>query len=50
MINQLLAGVRIAVAGEAMAAAGAAGMGRDDDSSVTRVYAQLSGARLPQKE
>ena len=31
-----------------LAAAGA-GMGKDDDSSVARVYAQLSGAKLPQK-
>lgn len=31
-----------------LAAAGA-GMGRDDDSSVARIYAQLSGARLPGK-
>jgi putative dehydrogenase len=30
-----------------LAAAGA-GMGRDDDSSLARVYAQLSGANLPQ--
>jgi 3-hydroxyisobutyrate dehydrogenase len=29
-----------------LAAAGA-GMGRDDDSSLARIYAQLSGARLP---
>jgi 3-hydroxyisobutyrate dehydrogenase len=32
-----------------LAAAGA-GMGADDDSSVARVYAQLSGAVLPQKK
>jgi putative dehydrogenase len=31
-----------------LAAAGA-GMGGDDDSSVARVYAQLSGAKLPEK-
>jgi putative dehydrogenase len=31
-----------------LAAAGA-GMGRDDDSSVARIYAQLSGAKLPGK-
>ena len=31
-----------------LAAAGA-GMGRDDDSSLARVYAQLSGAKLPEK-
>ena len=31
-----------------LAAAGA-GYGRDDDSSVARVYAQLSGAKLPEK-
>jgi 3-hydroxyisobutyrate dehydrogenase len=29
-----------------LAAAGA-GMGRDDDSSLARIYARLSGARLP---
>ena len=32
-----------------LAAAGA-GMGGDDDSSVARVYAQLSGAQLPEKK
>ncbi|MDL2405858.1 NAD(P)-dependent oxidoreductase [Rhizobium calliandrae] len=32
-----------------LAAAGA-GMGRDDDASVARVYAQLSGATLPTKQ
>jgi 3-hydroxyisobutyrate dehydrogenase len=32
-----------------LAAAGA-GMGGDDDSSVARVYAQLSGAKLPEKQ
>ncbi|MDL2400945.1 L-threonate dehydrogenase [Rhizobium mayense] len=32
-----------------LAAAGA-GMGRDDDASVARVYAQLSGATLPAKQ
>ncbi|MDB5458305.1 MAG: mmsB [Caulobacteraceae bacterium] len=32
-----------------LAAAGA-GMGGDDDASVARVYAQLSGAQLPQKK
>lgn len=32
-----------------LAAAGA-GMGGDDDSSVARVYAQLSGAKLPEKK
>jgi putative dehydrogenase len=31
-----------------LAAAGA-GMGRDDDASVARVYALLSGAQLPEK-
>jgi 3-hydroxyisobutyrate dehydrogenase len=31
-----------------LAAAGA-GFGRDDDSSVARIYAQLSGAKLPEK-
>ena len=31
-----------------LAAAGA-GMGQDDDASLARVYAQLSGAKLPQK-
>jgi 3-hydroxyisobutyrate dehydrogenase len=31
-----------------LAAAGA-GYGRDDDSSVARIYAQLSGAKLPEK-
>lgn len=30
-------------------AASGAGMGRDDDSSLARVYAQLSGATLPEK-
>jgi 3-hydroxyisobutyrate dehydrogenase len=28
--------------------AAAAGMGNDDDASVTRVYAQLAGLKLPQ--
>jgi 3-hydroxyisobutyrate dehydrogenase len=32
-----------------LAAAGA-GMGRDDDSSLARVYAQLSGAELPERK
>ncbi len=32
-----------------LAAAGA-GMGQDDDASVARVYAQLSGAKLPEKK
>ena len=32
-----------------LAAAGS-GMGRDDDSSLARVYAQLSGAELPQRK
>jgi L-threonate 2-dehydrogenase len=32
-----------------LAAAGA-GMGRDDDSSLARIYAQLSGAALPEKK
>ncbi len=32
-----------------LAAAGA-GMGRDDDASVARIYAQLSGATLPAKQ
>ena len=32
-----------------LAAAGA-GMGQDDDASVARVYAQLSGAQLPEKK
>jgi putative dehydrogenase len=26
-----------------------AGMGRDDDSSVARLYAQVSGTKLPEK-
>ncbi|SIQ31457.1 3-hydroxyisobutyrate dehydrogenase [Rhizobium sp. RU35A] len=30
-------------------AASGAGMGRDDDSSLARIYAQLSGATLPEK-
>jgi 3-hydroxyisobutyrate dehydrogenase len=30
-------------------AASGAGMGQDDDASVARVYAMLSGAQLPQK-
>jgi 3-hydroxyisobutyrate dehydrogenase len=30
-------------------AASGAGMGRDDDASVARIYAQLSGATLPEK-
>jgi len=30
-------------------AASGAGMGREDDSSVARIYAQLSGAKLPEK-
>ncbi|MDQ0456749.1 L-threonate dehydrogenase [Rhizobium paknamense] len=30
-------------------AASGAGMGRDDDSSLARLYAQLSGAQLPEK-
>ncbi|MCM2294074.1 NAD(P)-binding domain-containing protein [Allorhizobium sp. BGMRC 0089] len=30
-------------------AASGSGMGRDDDSSLARLYAQLSGARLPEK-
>jgi 3-hydroxyisobutyrate dehydrogenase len=30
-------------------AASGAGMGREDDSSVARIYAQLSGATLPEK-
>jgi 3-hydroxyisobutyrate dehydrogenase len=31
-------------------AASGAGMGRDDDSSLARVYAQLSGAVLPERK
>ncbi|MDO1582962.1 L-threonate dehydrogenase [Rhizobium oryzicola] len=30
-------------------AASGAGMGRDDDSSLARIYAQLSGAKLPER-
>jgi 3-hydroxyisobutyrate dehydrogenase len=36
-----------AVALQMYLAAAGAGMGRDDDSSLARVYAQLSGAKLP---
>ncbi|MEI9892174.1 MAG: NAD-binding protein [Caulobacteraceae bacterium] len=30
-------------------AASGAGMGQDDDASLARLYAQLSGAKLPEK-
>ena len=37
----------VAAALQMYLAASGAGMGRDDDSSLARLYAQLSGAELP---
>ncbi|ASY65440.1 D-beta-hydroxybutyrate dehydrogenase (plasmid) [Sinorhizobium sojae CCBAU 05684] len=39
----------VAAALQMYLAASGAGMGRDDDSSLARLYAQLSGAKLPSK-